>query len=568
MKASLSDLRIGTPSRVGRRLCSSAGLAVGLVALATAGVAQAAPSPSVTRPLNARGTTARTHRAAARPDGSSSSGTLYVNGSTGTDGTTCRLSNHPCQTIGYAYSIAQSGDTISVAKGTYPEQLTLTENITIKGAGSSGANATIIAPTTVTSNDIDTDSSTPQAAIVDFASGVTAGNLQGVEINGGGTAGAAAASLNGSCAGPDYIGVYYHDASGSMTNVQITGVEQTQDLFGCQSGANGGVYVASDSGSTSAVSMTKLTVTAYEKNGITCDDVGTTCTITGAKVTGLGPIPTTTASWENQAQNGIQVYGASAAISQTTVQGDNYTSPQYSPPSNYTYYTAAGILVINAGTLSLSDNTVKDNDANIYAMWYPGYGLGPASQGTWSITGNIASNATNDTGTVAGSTAVPVGDGFGDGIDLDGPSNVTVSGNTANTEKEYGIGLLDATSATVSGNTTSSGSGEGIYVGDNPYTVNQVTGAASGIAANTGASTANVVSDNTAKSNKLDGILADILAQDSGNTFTGNILTSNHRYDAEDLSTGSGTGGTANTWSGNACTPAADGSPEATCTGS
>jgi parallel beta helix pectate lyase-like protein len=306
--------------------------------------------------------------------------------------------------------------------------------------------------------------------------------------------------------------------------------------------------------------MTAVTVNQYDKNGITCDDNSTQCTISGSSVTGLGPIPASSSDPHSTAQNGIQVWGANASISTSVVSGNSYTAPLY--PNQY--FTASGILVINAGTLTLSHNTVNKNDANIYALWTPGgFGITAASQGTWSITNNTAKFATNNTGT-SGATAVPSGDGFGDGIDLDGVNTqggtATVSGNTVTSGAEYGIGLFDTTGAQVSSNHTNTNLADGIYVGDNPFT------GSSGIAANPGASTGNTVSSNTADSNHGDGILADVTAQDSSNSFTSNGLAHNLRYDAEDLSSGGGTGGTANTWSANVCQPSTDGNPEAICT--
>ena len=80
-------------------------------------------------------------------------------------------------------------------------------------------------------------------------------------------------------------------------------------MFGCQDGL--GVYVASDAGAHSTVIMTTDTVQPYDKNGITCDDVGTTCTIESSTVTGIGATPLI-------AQNGIQAVDTAAV----TLSGD------------------------------------------------------------------------------------------------------------------------------------------------------------------------------------------------------------------------------------------------------
>jgi len=67
-----------------------------------------------------------------------------------------------------------------------------------------------------------------------------------------------------------------------------------------------------------------------------------------------------------------------------------------------------------------------------------------------------------------------------------------------------------------------------------------------------------------ASSNSNDGILAD--TSSTGNTFSGNSLKHDVVWDAQDKSgPGSGTGGTDNTWTGNACLPHGDGSPAAIC---
>jgi hypothetical protein len=504
---------------------------------------------------------------------------LYVNGTGGSNTlggnpSTCRLLAHPCLTIGYALSVAPSGATIDVASDTYQEQLTITQNVTITGAGAAN---TIIEPTTLTTVETDTDSNTAQAVIVYVEPNVTSANLKDLTVNG------SAASGSFTAGSTDYVGVYYRDAGGTVSNVTVTDVQQPT-AFGDQPGPNGGIYVATDSSTTaptggngnsatwiappaiwddSAVSMTDVTVNNYDKNGITCDDVDTVCTIKGAVVTGLGPIPNNSNPNEPNAQNGIQVWGASASIKSSDVSGNSYTSPGYSPSTAYSYATASGILVINADTLTISTDTVESNDVNVYALWYPGYFPGSASfsgQGVWAISHNTASDATNNTGTVTGSTAVPYGDGFGDGIDLDGAS-ATVEYNTASDNAEYGIGLFDSAGSLIKSNTTNSETGDGIYVGDNAYNATSN----SGIAANVGASTGDNITKNTSDDNGLDGILADVTSQDTGNSFTHNILESNIRYDAEDLSTGSGTAGTANIWTNNNCHPAADGSPAGIC---
>ncbi len=258
-------------------------------------------------------------------------------------------------------------------------------------------------------------------------------------------------------------------------------------------------------------------MTAYDKNGITCDDAGTICSVTGSTVTGIGPTPLI-------AQNGIQLYDAAGgSIMGNTVSGDSYTGGTY---------TAAGLLLISNGTLNVSGNTVSDSDVNIYVGTD---GTGPAAD-LWSVTGNTVTGATDK---------VPGGaSGFGDGIQLDSTSNpVTIKGNTVTGGAENGISVFSSTGATLSKNKTNHNAGDGIYIGGPGSFVQS-------------ASTGNTISNNTAEKNGQDGILAD--GHSASNQFTGNTLTKNVRYDIDDQ-------GTANTWTGNTCTPAGDSNPAGLC---
>ncbi|HXZ61298.1 MAG TPA: right-handed parallel beta-helix repeat-containing protein [Acidimicrobiales bacterium] len=440
-------------------------------------------------------------------------GTLYVT-SGGTDSGTCRLHTHPCATIAYAISQANPNSTISVGAGTYTQQLVISQNLTIVGS----AGQTVIEPTTLSTADTDTDSTTPQYAIIDVTPGVNV-TLKGLTVNG-----TNAESQFDSCA-DNFIGVYFHDASGTMTKDTVTDIELPQADFGCQDGV--GVYVASDSSGTSAVSMDHVTVNAYDKNGITCDDTNTTCSVTHSMVTGIGPTPLI-------AQNGIQIWGDSSA----TISDDTVSANSYSNASNADGNQATGLLLLDAGTLSVTNNKVSNSDINIYAGdAYTGI-IPTATPGTWTISQNKISGATDN---ITGGSP-----GYGDGVQLDSTTNpVTVTQNTIKGSAENGISLLGVSNATVSANMTSINDGDGIYVGG-PGT--SVTTGSSG----------NTVSGNTSRSNTRAGIMAD--TGTGTNTVSANTVARNVTYDLEDLGTG-------NTWSGNTCVPQFDSKGVGLCGG-
>ncbi len=175
--------------------------------------------------------------------------------------------------------------------GSYPQQLVINKNLSIVGTGGTVA----IDPSTLPTADTDTDSSTSQYAIVDVTSGasVTLRNLRST-----------ARTHNRSSPGVDRT-------SWGCTTTTLGRDEERHRAkcrvgagdFGCQDGL--GVYVASDSGDHSTVIMTGDTVRHYDKNGITCDDAGTTCTVQSSTVTGIG-------SRRSIAQNGIQAVDAAS----------------------------------------------------------------------------------------------------------------------------------------------------------------------------------------------------------------------------------------------------------------
>jgi parallel beta-helix repeat protein len=433
-------------------------------------------------------------------------GALYVNTNGGVDSGTCRLSTNPCATISYALTEASPSATIHVAAGTYAEQLVITQAVSIVGAGAS----TIIEPDSLPVADTDTDSSEPQYAIVDIPS-ATDVNLKDLTINGTDAEG----QFTG--CGPDFVGVYYHDSSGSLTAVGVQQIRLPLADYGCQDGQ--GVYVASDANTTSNVTMTAVSVTNYDKNGITCDDAGTTCSVTRSTMTGIG-------STDLIAQNGFQGYNAaSVTLTHNTVTDNSYNG---GGPGN----SASGLLIYDVGTLTATNNVVSDNDVNVYLG---SDGTGPA-EGAWTFSSNTVRGATDN---VAGGETQ-----YGDGIQIDSTSNaLTVSSNIVTGSAENGISLLGVIGATISGNTASANTDNGIYVGG------------PGPSLGTGSS-GNTVNGNIAKNNGNDGILADTDA--TSNTFSSNTTGHNSAYDLEDL-------GASNIWTHNGCEPKFDSSPAGLC---
>jgi hypothetical protein len=412
---------------------------------------------------------------------------LFVSSASGHDTGTCASPTTACATISYALSQASAGATIRVSSGTYAEQLNITKNVSIVGRTA----GVIIEPASVSQNDSDPDSATPQFAIVDVhnaSASLSDVNLENLTIDG---AVAGSSSFN-SCAN-NFPGVYYHNASGSLVDDQVVDVEMPPSLFGCQTGAGNGIVVHSDAGANSTVTVQKTVVKAYQKNGIVCFDEGTNCTILHSTVTGIGPTTYT-------AQNGVLAWGTGSF----TLRRNHVSMNTYSGPSGPAQ--AVGVLVLNAGTVNVSGNAVSRNDVDIYALEDAAYTpVVPA--GTWQFQGNRLSEATDD----APAPWNVEGQGYGDGLDIDSTTNpVIVKGNRTSANFEYGIALLGASGVTVARNNGGHANYDGIYIG--------------GPGSARSASTGNTIQGNRAMFDHNDGILAGPSSTESGNSFLSNNL--------------------------------------------
>ncbi len=522
------------------------------------------------------------------PMASAATNSWYV-ATTGTNvGRDCANAAKPCATITYALAeqaLSGQGGTIHVAAGTYTEQVALsTANSNVKLTGASTATTTIQPPSAGLASDTDTDSSQPQYYVVDVAPGATNVSIKNLTVSG--LNGIGFLDTDGNGCGQDYVGVYYHSASGSVSKVAVTGIDMPADLFGCQGGQ--GIYV--DGNSTVSINKASLltptvgtvtkaslpagtltnqvlpvhstsgytsgailvngfslsatqdgakaffvsgtlpepvgsgsTVTfnantpAYNKNGITCDDNGASCTITNSIVQGEGPTNAI-------AQNGIQAFGSSAVLTGNSVSGNTYTG---GGAGN----SATGILLLNGDTFSVTGNTVSSNDVNIYAGDVPAFGLQAPTVGTWTISNNTVSAATD-----LGLSAVE--DGYSDGIQLDSTTNpVNVQGNNITKCHQAGILLTGVTGATIGGTgslgNTADGNDVGLLLGG-PGTAYS----GSGGAGSPGFSTAgNSITGNTLSQNVFGAVVQGVYGRvgypfggsvpgaASANTFQGNSLT-------------------------------------------
>jgi hypothetical protein len=162
--------------------------------------------------------------------------------------------------------------------------------------------------------------------------------------------------ING-CA-PDLMGVYFQNASGTITNSAVRYFELASGLEGCQSGE--GIFVEAGGGGTAAVTASGNSVHDFQKNGITADELGASLTATSNAVTGWGPTPFI-------AQNGIQIgFGATGTITSNTV-----TNVVYSPCTSTSNCgaSATGILIYDPSSgVNTRMNNISGTQGAIYYL--------------------------------------------------------------------------------------------------------------------------------------------------------------------------------------------------------
>jgi hypothetical protein len=348
-------------------------------------------------------------------------------------------------TIQAAVNAVSIGGTVKVCPGPYPEQVTISKNMTLIGIASGTSDAAVV---TVPNGGLVTNGVTdifgfPTAAQIFVQNAnVTVSHITVDGSNDGLT----------DCS-IDAIGIYYQNSSGIITDNAVRNVLLPTSLQGCQDGL--AINVES-SNSTPAVTISNNSVRNYDKNGITATGPGTAglgpvVTVKGNTVIGLGATTVT-------AQNGIQVgLGATGSITSNYVADDIYTNPPNCSPS---CTGASGILVYASAGVTISSNTIESTQFGIVPVTDPNFG-GPAN-GTIIKSNHIGGTQLFDAIDLCsdGNTAQTnlIYGSSQDGIHTDDScspstgSNNVVTGNTIN-EACAGILLGSGTGNTIAPNT-------------------------------------------------------------------------------------------------------------------
>jgi nitrous oxidase accessory protein NosD len=293
--------------------------------------------------------------AAQRPVYAAAPSTILVDGSDATsDFGGCGTSANPCNTVQSGVDNASDRDTVSVAAGTFTEQVAIDKDITLDGNEA----AVINAPAVMTGD----------KAILTIHGGarVTVANIT---ISGPGST---------NCGSLGFGIVVVGGAHADIHDSVITDIRDNP-ATGCQNGI--GILVGRASiGETGTANIYRNQIVNFQKGGIVVDNAGSSAVIRENDIDGFGPVPFI-------AQNGIQVSrGAGAHVRDNDVDGSWFTGANW---------TSTGILIFESSGVIVQRNRLGGNQVGIDAEAW-----------CWSVgsyAGLPASNNHIDGNTVEGS---------------------------------------------------------------------------------------------------------------------------------------------------------------------
>ena len=270
-------------------------------------------------------------------------------------------------TIQSAVNASVSGDAIAVAGGSYVEQVVVNGKNNL--SFTFDTSAVLLAPLDVTQ----TATSISGRAVNALFTVINATNVtvSGGSINGAGHAN----TVDGPNA--NYVGVYYQNASGGLTTVNITGIRDPYDN-GVLSGAQRGVGVQVDNAGPTDLPffMHGGSISDFQKNATVF--INANLDVSGVTITGNGNQPII-------AQNGFQVGESSGTITNSTVTGIGYSGAATDT------YSSSFLLYDNAGLNITGNNIVGANSGSDHTPRVIGigvYSFGGAGASGGSITGN------------------------------------------------------------------------------------------------------------------------------------------------------------------------------------
>jgi len=289
-----------------------------------------------------------------------SSTTIYVDSSDSASTAVASADNQGDAADGFtlyeALAKAVSGDTIKILDGTYYGQFrAATGGITIESASGNAANVILAAPDTAVIAAAPSDQSTihgqtrypildlrtttPDSTNITVRNLTIDGRFQAVDTS-----------------GHNLLGIGVYNTNASIDQVTIRGVAApVNGTTGAYSGYsnNHGILAEGSSGNNVDVSITNSSINTFQKTGILAWGPGLTVNITDNSITAVGELGLSNQNAMQIGSSGGRV-GTNATVLRNTLTGIGSNDPVYS---------ASAIIVRQAGTVELGDNTFSTASA-------------------------------------------------------------------------------------------------------------------------------------------------------------------------------------------------------------
>jgi hypothetical protein len=248
------------------------------------------------------------------------------------------------------------GGTINVCPGKYTEQLTIERGLKLNVAGTAGS-AKVVLPASPVDSETDCDKAPGTEKFQPDQNGISICTSEQVSITG---LTLEAKWPAGTCNDSLYGILVAGGATLKATNVTVDGAGAFP-INGCQGGV--GIQVGMDWTTpveVGHVNLKGVTVTNYQKNGITIEGKGSTATIGTTTVKGAGETT-------QIAQNGIQVSGeGQAKIKSSKISGNECDHPSCGP-EGFSESQSTGLLFFGAAAgSSVTSSTLEGNDIGAY----------------------------------------------------------------------------------------------------------------------------------------------------------------------------------------------------------
>jgi Ca2+-binding RTX toxin-like protein len=325
-----------------------------------------------------------------------------------------------------AIDAAPAGATVTIAAGAYEEQLVISKDLTLVGAGNT---TVIMAPDGII--DAVNNGAGSRASIVTVTNGAEV-TIQGLKIDGEGRGNELESGAG------DFHGIAFINAGGTVKDVTVTGIRMPLDGNNNVSGVQQGraIYANSTGPTEYTLNIINNIVDDFQKNGIDLRG-NLQVSVSGNTVTGNGWTPTT-------AQNGIVVVGGvEGTISGNTVSEVGYVdTPTNSAASSAGILNHTSDVAITGNTITAPTGTVSAPDA-------------PSAAGAYSFTDADGSEITGNTINGFSTAIVSEADGGSPSI-----SDNNLTNNTVN------LSTLDATAAISINGTDGDDELEGSAFGD------------------------------------------------------------------------------------------------------